>query len=171
MTLLWAQIAISVLTILASGVVSAWVTHFLNARKEKHEFMRSKLESLHEAVIQYDQLTSLCMAFWSEAMEGRLTYDDALKEVNAETEGKPDYYAIVETLSAFYFSTLEEGFQKCAVIASEEIGIVQQFRRNQVAGRDCLNPHIDLTIKFHEAGVALKAAIVAHGRERKFLPK
>ena len=58
------QIVTSLLTIVASSVV----VHNLNARKDKIEFRRNKLEAIFVAAQQFQQVFSVFMHFWTFAM-------------------------------------------------------------------------------------------------------
>jgi hypothetical protein len=82
------QIGLGLLTIAGSGIVSGVVTHKLNARKDKLEFKRSKLEALFAAVLGYDQLSATCMMAWAYAMHGYIPAKEAQERHENETKDK-----------------------------------------------------------------------------------
>lgn len=68
---------IPLLTVLASGITAAFVTHILNSRKEERLLVRQKLEDLHLAVHRYIIAISLNFMPFLQAMEGVIDYNQA----------------------------------------------------------------------------------------------
>ena len=106
MTTTEVQLAVSLATILCSGVISAIVTHKLSTGRAEREFRRKKLEELFFAVHTYCNKLISANLVWPRVMSGEITYDEA-NELNIKNHDKQDKsYEIAQMLVNIYFPQL-----------------------------------------------------------------
>jgi len=68
----------SLLTIMGSGVVAAWISHHLAKSKEELFYKRKKLEELYKAIERYTTLLFVMNHMWLKVMDGNISYNQGL---------------------------------------------------------------------------------------------
>jgi len=97
------QLLVSLLTILASGVVSGIVTFRLNSRRDARRLRRSKLEEFYSAHSAFIRQLSADWLLHMNVMRNQISYVDAL-DIIVNREKAPDPpFERAETLVALYF--------------------------------------------------------------------
>jgi hypothetical protein len=99
------QVTLGILTIVGSGVVSALVTHRLNAQKTRQDLLRQKLEKLFSTVQTYGAIQATSLQAPLTALKGKATFDEANKFIDRFLQDER-YHATArkcEMLIALYF--------------------------------------------------------------------
>ena len=76
------QIAISILTILASGGIATLIVHFLGARLKERDFRRHKLEELYQHSVKYCMSLTMIYAPYLDALKGNMSPEQLAKLTN-----------------------------------------------------------------------------------------
>jgi hypothetical protein len=152
------QIGLGLLTIIGSGIASAVVTFKLNPRKDQQEFMRTKLETLFNAVRGFRKTYSVSMAVWISVMNGKIPYNTG-QDIHIEAmKGKPDDFGTIEMIVNIYFPELNFAFQSLVVKRDRANKILAHF--NGAVKADEPTDHFDrdfigALLEVDEAGEAL----------------
>ena len=161
------DLLIPLLTVLASGISAAVVTHILNSRKEERVFIRQKLEELHLALHRYSTGMSSAFLPFLAAMTGEIDYNQA-NDVwidNAKGTDK-DAFPTVERLIGIYFPDLEPELK--AIIASRgklnelHHAYKQDYKKGIVSSGPWLVPFREELIRDEKLIEELKRKIVEH---------
>ena len=156
-----------ILTVLASGITAAIVTHVLNARREEHLFIRQKLEDLHLALHRYATSMSSSFLPFLRAMEGGISYNQALDLLIKEAEGSDkDAYPTVERLIGIYFPDLESEMK--VILASRhklnqiKESFKQDYEKGTVSNGPWLEQYREELIQLEFLTEEMKRKIVTH---------
>jgi hypothetical protein len=120
----YVQIGLGLLTFAGSGVI----VHVLNSRKEHHDFLRGKLETLFEVFSKYQQICLSTISIWSLVVNGKMTHQEALARDEKEFQSVPDYFATVQMLIYLYFPELLDECGKCSAIFEKAMPYVVHVR-------------------------------------------
>ena len=158
---------ISLLTVLASGITAAVVTHVLNSRKEERLLVRQKLEDLHLAVHRYSIAMSCGFMPFLRAMEGGLDYNQANDMLIQGADGKDkDAFPTIERLMGIYFPDLEPEMTPIVDSRKKLNDLKHAFKldyqRGMVANGSWLEPFRMELIRSGELAEDLKRKIVHH---------
>jgi hypothetical protein len=113
--------------VIGSGFGTAIVNYWLGQRKAKREFMRSKLEELHQAVRSYGDNHRAAFTKYSAALSGTLSFQIAIDRYEKVRGERSDaaMRSKIELLISFYLRALEPGMKKLITARSEIIKIFQ----------------------------------------------
>ena len=161
------DLIIPLLTILASGITAAVVTHVLNSRHEERLFVRQKLEDLHLALHRYSIGMSSAFMPFLRAMEGSLSYDEANDMLieGADTKDK-DAFPSMERLIGIYFPDLDADLQ--ALLASRDrlndikYSYRQDYNRGITSNGTWLEEFREELIRSGKLAENLKRKIIEH---------
>jgi hypothetical protein len=129
------QIAVSLATILCSGVVSAIVTQKLSAGRAEREFRRRKLEELFFAVHTYCTKLFSVNFIWVNVMRREMDYNAALKLIIIETNQKEDKsHDIVMMLVNIYFPEMRSKLEAIMQRRTRINKIQADFKKAYIAG-------------------------------------
>lgn len=158
-----AQIILSLLTIVCSGVVSAIVTYKLNSGHEEKQFLRKKLEEVSLSFTVYSRILGTHFITYQSVMVGKISYNDAL-DMTIESKQKSPF----ETLSMLvniYFPNLDRHLEN--LIKYRELGndIIHDFKSQYKNGVQSSKSHTNaITETVHllsSAESEFKAAVKA----------
>ncbi|MBA2492279.1 MAG: hypothetical protein H0V34_11470 [Gammaproteobacteria bacterium] len=122
------QIAISILTIAMSGVVSGVVTFRLNAKRDSRQLRRQKLESLFQAFNGYvTQLGSHWIPHMA-VMAGKIDYNAALDMTAKGATVEPRHFETLEMLVAIYFPELQGHLDRLLTLRKRANDILEQHK-------------------------------------------
>jgi hypothetical protein len=123
------QIAISIATILGSGVVSAIVAHKFTVSRAEREFRRKKLEELFLAADRYCRHLMTWNMVWTPVMKGDLDYNQGL-DVQLQNKDKlTQDYEVIDMLVALYFQELRTDLDKILSRRDKTNEIHSAFRK------------------------------------------
>ena len=101
------QLALGLVTVLLSGVVSGYVTYQLNTRRDARQLRRQKLEAAYEA---FNGFTTSLISHWlpyMAVMENSLEYNQALDITIKGDKPKSNDLRTLEMLIAIYFPAFQ----------------------------------------------------------------
>ena len=150
------QLLLSILTILASGVVAGVVTFRLNAARDARRMRREKLEATYMAHSGFLRQLDLGWMPYMAVMANELSYNDALDiAINKQTGTEPKHFEHLAMLVALYFPELQEGLARLVEIRDRAAAIIQTHKDEYKS----VGPHVS---KFREEMVRLVHALNAH---------
>jgi hypothetical protein len=157
----------SILTVILSGVVAAFVSFILSSKKETFLYKQKKAEELFLAADKYIKKLSGVHVVQGPYIKGELSEKDMLELVskNLEPDEKASH-AVLWMLTRFYFPDAEPALlifdkKRAAVNA-----VVAAHRKKPVAYK----VFDEAWGQFIEASDALTDAIVAQGRNFREIP-
>ena len=161
------QIALGVLTIAASGVVSGVVTFKLNSRRDARRMRREKLEQLFLAHSAFARQLGAGWLPYISVMQGAISYNDALDMVR-KPPGDDRPYDKMEMLVAIYFPELGKELKKLLQIRDRSAESIARHKEvyksrgpHRTPERDVLlNIMSDLDV--HESEFRRQMVRVAH---------
>jgi hypothetical protein len=124
-------------TVLASSFVSGAIFYWLTGRKERRQFLRSKLEELFTAYQGYCKIiaSSLYLPF-IEVMAGRPDYNQALDLLNSIPNDTPRYHDACEMIIRLYFDEFLAALDALMMRRGDLISVKSEFRRSLETGQD-----------------------------------
>jgi hypothetical protein len=136
-----AQIFITLLTILFSGLVATIVTHYLATSHQEKQFRRQKLEELYFAMDGFRTWFVTFNAYWPAVMDGKIDYNTALdKQIEARTDKDERFHQTAEMLVNIYFPALLPNFDAIMARRDSVIEIFSAFRKQyKTSGPDASN--------------------------------
>ena len=138
------QIIISLLTIIGSGVVSAFITQKLVTSRSEKEFKRKKIEELFLSVHKYCRGLSVANMVWPEVAAGKINYNEAIDIVTKSD--KSSYlgaYESSEMIVKLYFPHLEKDFDKI-LLTRKEIGFAKLNLKRDYENQSDLTEYVSL---------------------------
>jgi hypothetical protein len=123
-----AQLAVSVATIGMSGVVSTVLTFRLTAQRESRRLRQRKLESVYRAFSGYAVQLAMHWLPISDAMAGRIAYNDALDMVIKSGTAQPRHFARLEVLVAIYFPDLRTYYDELVAIRERASSVISDHK-------------------------------------------
>ena len=132
-------IAVSLATVLASGVSSAVITYRLNRNKEHTFFMRKKAVELYLTTDEFGRELSGHMITLLSVVDGRITYNEALDLQDANPPQKAHGGAeTMEMLVRIYFPEIEPQLEELFAARDEfaKIRSVHKAAYKEGAGDD-----------------------------------
>jgi len=123
------EIVIPLITLLGSGVVSAFVAQkLINSRSEK-DFKRKKLEELFLAMDKFCIALSLANLAWPRVAKGELTYDQALDSIiNLDKQEFSGVFQTAQMITILYFPEMRPDFQKILDIRTRLTALQIDFK-------------------------------------------
>ncbi len=157
----------ALLTVLASGVTAAVVSHFLAAKQEERRVIRQKLEELHASVHGFARGVSVFAIPMLHAMHGKCEYNEALDEqVKSGKDQDRDSYPKAQRLVGIYFPDLHAPWKQMLDSRDQLNRIQQEFKRDYMAGRTDGGPWAAEFRKelcgFDELSESMKTRIAEH---------
>jgi hypothetical protein len=128
------QLLISLLTIVGSGVVSAYVTYRLNSRKEERQFRRQKLEQVFLASQAFQKAIFTHISDHLQMMKGRLTANqvhDLIIKRGADP-GRPGDN--LEMLVVIYFPRLQPTLDHLWAIREAANDVIAEYEQENPNG-------------------------------------
>jgi hypothetical protein len=153
-----AQIVLSLLTIVASGLVSAVVTFRLNAGRDSRRMRREKLEAAFLAHSGFLRQLDVGWYPYYAVMGGEIEYNDALDlAIGKGTAAEPKHFETLAMLVSLYFPELQSGFARLVGIRDRAATLIQAHKNDYKrvgphvsAARDEMKRLID-ALTAHEA--------------------
>ena len=106
-----AQILITLLTILFTGLVATIVTHYLATSHQEKQFKRKKLEELYFSMDGFCTWFVAFNAYWVGVMDGKIDYHTALnKQIEMGKDKNERPHQTAEMLVNIYFPALLPNF-------------------------------------------------------------
>jgi hypothetical protein len=123
------QLLVSLLTIVASGVVSGIVTFRLNSRRDARRLRRTKLEEFYSAHSAFIRQLSADWLLHMKVMRNEISYNDALDIiVNRDKMADPPFER-AEILVALYFPELVGQFQQLLELRDEAATVINSHKQ------------------------------------------
>lgn len=110
------QVALGILTIAASGVVSGVVTFRLNSGRDARRMRREKLERLFLAHTAFVGQLGVSWFPYMKVMDGSISYNDALDMTIKREADRERHLETIEMLVALYFPELSRGLEELTAI-------------------------------------------------------
>jgi len=105
-------ILVAILTVLGSGVVAAWVSHYLAKRKEELFYKRTKLEDLYKCIEGYTTLLFVMNHMWLNVMNGDIDFNTGLDmQINNKDDDNRKLLPEIDMLINLYFPKFLVGFK------------------------------------------------------------
>jgi hypothetical protein len=162
------QVGLGLVTIIGSGVASGVVTHKLNARKDREEFMRTKLEALFVAIQGYIEEFAWSYSHWVDFMEGKVNYAAASESYEKDSRVVLGLYGTSVMLLNLYFPELLNEFEKLqnpkSKVSRLHLDIESAYQTKSEPARFLIS-FLESLVSFGDAGEELKKSIRERGRE------
>ena len=162
------QIALGVLTIAASGVVSGVVTFRLNSRRDARRMRREKLEQLFLAHSVFARQLGVGWFPYLMVMQGTIAYNDALDMVVKSSVDDDRPYEKMEMLVAIYFPELEKELTKLLQIRDRSAESIARHKEVYKSRGPHRTPELDVLrnimgeLDVHECEFRRQMVRVAH---------
>jgi hypothetical protein len=116
-------------SVLASGVVASVVTVALNAREQRRETLRARLEETYAAAHDYCTLVTTHYVKYAEVFKGRISINDA-NDMTIAAAAKTDgtVYRRLEMLVEIYVPKARSALRQAISVREELAGIYQDYR-------------------------------------------
>lgn len=116
-------------SILASGVVASVVTVTLNAREQRRERLRAKLEEAYATAHDYCTLLTTHYVKYAEVFKGKISINDA-NDMTIATAVDTDrtLYRRLEMLVEIYVPKARSALKHAIAVRDELAGIYQDYR-------------------------------------------
>jgi hypothetical protein len=123
------DLLIPLISILGSGVVSAFVAQkLINSRTEK-DFKRKKLEELFLAIDKFCVSLSMAHFAWTRVAKGELTYNEALDLIiNLDKKEYSGVFQTAQMLTILYFPEMLPAFKKILDIRARLTALQFEFK-------------------------------------------
>lgn len=132
---------IPLLTVLASGITAAVVTHILNARREERLLVRQKLEDLHLALHTYTTAMGSSFMSYLRAMEGKIDYNQANDlSSNGVKDVDRNAFPTVQRLIGIYFPDLQSQMDEILKCRSKLNELKHQYKQDYQRGTTAHGP-------------------------------
>ena len=169
------QLLLSILTILASGVVAGVVTFRLNAARDARRMRREKLEATYLAHSGFLRQLELGWMPYMAVMANELAYNDALDITINKNSTEPKHFEHLAMLVALYFPELQEGLARLIEIRDRAAAIIHAHKNEYKR----VGPHVSETrgemerlvhaldaheVSFNAELAALARKLGAHGK-------
>lgn len=167
-----ASIALSMLTILGSGVVSSVVTSRLNRGRDQTVFMRAKAEQLYLSADEYGRLFGATMVSYFPLLEGRIDWNQML-DVQIKNGEKQAVHGGAETMTmlvAIYFPSVRTTLMHVWSAREHFNALISELKRDYIAngyvtGDDWKTRFMSVAETMDAAIKDLQKQIVAAARE------
>jgi hypothetical protein len=125
-------------TIVGSGFGTAIVNYWLGQRRAKREFMRSKLEELHQTVRSYGDIHRAAFVKYSAALRGEISFQIAIDDYEkvGGQRGDTAIRSRIELLISFYFNALTPGMKKFNDARRKMMQIFREAEDARTKGQD-----------------------------------
>ena len=165
----FANIALSVLT---SSLVSGGLFYWLTARKERSQFLRTKLEELFMAYQGYCKLitTKLYMPFM-QVMAGKIDDDQAVDLVISTPEDKSRHHETCEMLILLYFEEFLPQWKELMECRGKLVSVHSLYDKAREKGEDTkrfIQSFDDAMTDFLKQQAVMRDAMIA--KARKLMP-
>jgi ABC-type amino acid transport substrate-binding protein len=140
------QVTLGILTIVGSGVVSALVTHRLNAQKTRQDLLRQKLEKLFSTIQTYGAIQATSLQAPLAAMKGKTTFDEVNKFIDRFLQDER-YHATArkcEILISLYFPRVRPTWQTWEQKRKTIVNLYKEYASTVREGQsvdDLANPY------------------------------
>jgi hypothetical protein len=163
------MLVIPILTILMSGVIASVVTFKLNARLQRRDFMRGKLEELYTSLHGYCNGLRGYFLIYISVFREKLDMNQA-NDLTIEHTGSTDsdHFKNVQMLIGLYFPHLQEEFD--ALIQSRDTlnSIIRRYRHaydvGDTDGRSLLPSYQTELSNLNRMEERLKKSLMAEAR-------
>ena len=163
--MLSSQIVLSLITIVCSGVVSAFVTYKLNSSRDERQFMRKKLEETNLAFTGFCRQLGTHFIQHQAIMVGHITFNDSLDMTINSSGDKERHHETLSMLLNIYFPHLNQHLDN--IIKFREAGndVISDFKGAYLAGITSSSSHnnaiCNIVTQISAAEKQLKEAIKA----------
>ncbi len=163
------SIAVSIITIFASGVLAAVIAYRLNATKEHVFFLRQKAEALYLAIEHYDRMLTCNFFPYYALFENKIDYNEVLDSNIKSGEGSAQEdsgssYETAQLLVNVYFRDLKPHLQayESARGAVNEILAEHQrcYKQGDTDGWRWLEPFHEAMLELDKVASAFKQAAI-----------
>ena len=122
---------------LVSSVISGGLFYWLTARKERNQFLRSKLEELFMAYQAYcKSITTRIYMPFMQAMAGKIDYNQALDLQISTSHGTPRDHETCEMIIRLYFNEFLPNWDELLKRLDDLNSVRDDFKRCYQEGED-----------------------------------
>jgi len=137
-----AQLVISLVTIICSGVVAAIVTYKLNSDRQESLLLRKKLEELTISLIGFcNQLGTNFLPYLS-VMNGEISFNQAL-DIVIDSKETERYYHKVAMIINIYFPNFSNDLEKIHSVRNLGNKIINDFKYQYKQGKTSSKKHLN----------------------------
>jgi hypothetical protein len=156
-------------TVLTSSFVSSAIFYWLTARKERSQFLRSKLEELFMAYQGYCKLitTKVYMPFM-QVMAGKINYNQALDLVISTPNDTPRHHETCEMIIRLYFDEFLPAWDELLKRLANLNSVQAEFKRSYEKGQDTqrfMKPFDSAMVEFVKQEEILRNSIISKARK------
>jgi hypothetical protein len=158
------QIGLGLATIVGSGVV----VYGLNTRKEQQQFLRSKLESVFEAVVSLERKLGLRMGEYGLVIDQKVQFEEAYTIKRETRTSAFEYYVKIEMLISLYFPDLLPKYGELKELRLTAARLEERIERSVKANADLSEfrqPYLAIYNSFKLVVQALKIALRQQGQK------
>ena len=132
---LWREFVIPLLTIVASGLVASIVTFKLNARLQRRDLLRIKLEDAYAASHEFCNGLGIHFLKYLRVFTGEIDINQA-NELTTKNMATSDttWYRRLEMLVRIYVPTAEAGFAEVLEVRDRMNALVESYRQRYLRG-------------------------------------
>jgi len=153
----------SILTVILSGVVAAFVSALLSVSKDQLIFRQRKAEELFLAFDHWDKHASSAFLMYYPYLQGKLSISQVQNLIIKSQERSPDLgrdHAEIFMLTQFYFPELESPLLQ---FDSARAGLVKEI--NAIENGTCDPQRFDAAVRaFDKASKQFKECIIKRGK-------
>ena len=167
--MLWRDFVIPLLTIIASGLVASIVTFKLNARLQRRDLLRGKLEEAYAASHEFCNALGCHFLIYLRVFKGDIDINEANELTIKNTDASDTtWYRRLDMLVRIYLPTAQPLFAELLEVRERMNGLVGSYRQRYLTGKisapDLLRPLSKELEMLTELEERLKDAIAAEAK-------